>query len=172
MKTTAILASPRRHGNCDIIIDKILEKINGEKEKYFLKKLDIGFCNACQVCKDGDCVKDDDAQVIINSMLESDLIIFATPIYYGQMSGHAKTMIDRFYQVTMNPEKSFEGKKVILVVTQANPGDTYDDYINSMHVMPFGFMGMEVTETLIARGAMDKGEGIEEVLEKIESMEI
>lgn len=172
MKTTAILASPRRHGNCDIIIDKLLEKIDGEKEKYFLKKLDIGFCNACQICQNGDCVKDDDAQIIIDDMLESDLIVFATPIYYGQMSGQAKTIIDRFYQVTMNPEKSFKGKKVILIVTQANPGDTYDEYINSMHVMPFGFMGMEVIETLIARGAMDKGEGIESVLEKIEEMEI
>ena len=38
--------------------------------------------------------------------------------------------------------------------------------------MPFGFVGMEVIDTIIARGAAGKGEGIEDALKKIEELEI
>ena len=62
MKTVAIVGSPRKDGNCDILVNKLLEKIDGEKSIYYLNELDIGFCKACQACQKGDCVKDDDAR--------------------------------------------------------------------------------------------------------------
>ena len=46
MKTVAIVGSPRKDGNCDILVDKVLEKIDGEKSIYYLNELDIGFCKA------------------------------------------------------------------------------------------------------------------------------
>ena len=57
MKTVAIVGSPRKDGNCDILVNKLLEKIDGEKSIYYLNELDIGFCKACQACQKGDCVK-------------------------------------------------------------------------------------------------------------------
>ena len=74
MKTVAIVGSPRKDGNCDILVNKVLEKIDGEKSIYYLNELDIGFCKACQACQKGDCVKDDDARKIIDEMLEADLL--------------------------------------------------------------------------------------------------
>ena len=68
--------------------------------------------------------------------------------------------------------KSLEGKKVIQVFTQANPGDAFDTYIKSLETMPFAYMGMEVIDTIIAKGAAGKGEGIEDALKKIEELEI
>ena len=47
MKTVAIVGSPRKDGNCDILVNKVLEKIDGEKSIYYLNELDIGFCKAC-----------------------------------------------------------------------------------------------------------------------------
>ena len=51
MKTVAILGIPRKDGNCDILVNKLLEKIDGEKSIYYLNELDIGFCKACQACQ-------------------------------------------------------------------------------------------------------------------------
>jgi multimeric flavodoxin WrbA len=172
MKTIALIGSPRKEGNCDKLVSKLLEKIDGDTEKFYLNDVDLQFCNACQECQKGDCVKDDDGRKIIDEMLDSDIIIFSSPIYYGQMSAQAKTIVDRFYMISQNPEKSLEGKKVIQIFTQANPGDAFDGYIKSLETMPFAFMGMEVIDTIIAKGAAGKGEGIENALKKIEELEI
>ena len=170
MKTVAIVGSPRKDGNCDILVNKLLEKIDGEKSIYYLNELDIGFCKACQACQKGDCVKDDDARKIITEMLEADLFIFSSPIYYGQMSGQAKTLIDRFYQVSQNPDKTLEGTKVIEIFTQAQPSDAFAAYIDSMKVIPFGYMGMEIVDTIVAKGAAGKGDGLEEAIAQIEKI--
>ena len=172
MKTIALIGSPRKGGNCDQLVSKLVDNIEGYTKKFYLNEVDLQFCNACQECQKGDCIKDDDARKIVDELLEADVIVFASPIYYGQMSAQAKTIIDRFYMVSQNPNKSLEGKKVIQIFTQANPSDAFDGYIKSMETMPFAFMGMEVIDTIIAKGAAGKGEGIKEALKKIEEVEI
>lgn len=172
MKTTAIIANPRINGNCDQIVSKIAENLDGEVNKYYLNKLDIQYCNACDACEKGDCVKDDDIRKIIDEMQESDRIIFASPIYYDQVSAQAKTLIDRLYQIAKNPNKSMEGKKAILVFTHGHPGDVFDSYIETVKFVPFQRMGMEVVKTIIARGATFKGVGIEDALKEAENIEI
>ncbi len=172
MKILALIGSPRHDGNCDILVNKLVEKLDGEKEVLFLNDLDLGYCNACQSCQKGDCIKDDDVRSIVSKIEDADLLIFSSPIYFGQMSAQAKTIIDRFYMISQNPERSLDGTKVIQVFTQANPSDAFDPYIESMKTMPFGFLGMEVVDTIIAKGAGPKGEGIEEAIKKIDEMEI
>jgi len=172
MKILALIGSPRKNGNCDILVNKIAEKIDGEKEILFLNELNLNYCNACQACQKGNCIKDDDTREIISKIEDADLLIFSSPIYFGQVSAQAKTVIDRFYMISQNPERTLEGTKVIQVFTQANPSDAFDQYIKSMETMPFAFLGMEVIETISAKGAAGKGEGIEDALKKIEEMEI
>lgn len=172
MKTIAIVGSPRKEGNCDILVNELVEKLEGDKKIYFLQDLDINYCKACQKCQNGPCVQDDDIRKIVDEMLEADLFIFSSPIYYGQMSAQAKTLIDRFYQVSQNPDKSLEGTKVVQIYTQANPEDMFDKYIESIETMPFGYMGMEVIDTVIAKGAMGKGEydQLADAIKKVEKI--
>lgn len=158
MKTIAIVGSPRKGGNCDILVNELVEKLDGDKKIYFLEDLDMKYCIACQKCQNGPCIMDDDINKIIDEMMEADLFIFSSPIYYGQMSAQAKTLIDRFYQVSQNPNKSLKGTKVVQIYTQANPSDAFDGYIESMKAMPFGYMGMDVIDTVIAKGTMQKGD--------------
>ena len=172
MKILALIGSPRKNGNCDILVNKIAEKIDGEKEILFLNELNLNYCNACQACQKGDCIKDDDVRDIVAKIEDADLLIFSSPIYFRQMSAQAKTIIDRFYMISQNPERSLAGTKVIQVFTQANPSDAFDSYIKSMETMPFAFLGMELIETIIAKGAAGKGEGIENALKEIEELEI
>ena len=172
MKTVAIVGSPRKEGNCDLLVKALCDKVDGDVESFFLNDLDVRFCDACLSCKEGDCIKDDDIRKIMDKILEADLLILSSPIYYGQITAQLKTLIDRFYQVSRNPNKSLEGIKVIEVITQANPTDIYDDYIDFLNKTAIEFVGMEVIKTIFAKGAADKGQGIDNALEEIENFEI
>lgn len=57
---------------------------------------DIRFCIGCLSCvKTGKCVIADDAPEITRKMHDADVLVFATPIYYYEMSGQMKTLLDR-----------------------------------------------------------------------------
>ncbi|MBD5201461.1 MAG: flavodoxin family protein [Bacteroidales bacterium] len=57
---------------------------------------DIRFCIGCLSCvKTGKCVLKDDAPEIVGKMHDADILVFATPIYYYEMSGQMKTLLDR-----------------------------------------------------------------------------
>lgn len=73
------------------------QEAGNEVEKVTLRGKDIRFCKGCLVCqKTQECViKDDDAPAIVRKMYEADAICFATPIYYYEMSGQMKTLLDR-----------------------------------------------------------------------------
>ena len=56
----------------------------------------IGFCRGCMACaKRGRCVIADDAPQIVARMHDADVIAFASPIYFYEMSGLMKTLLDR-----------------------------------------------------------------------------
>ena len=97
------------------------EMIKGAEEnghevvKYYLEEEDIAPCKACLYCAENpDCVRADDGNKIINDLVAADGVIFATPIYYGQMTAQAKTIIDRFYAIGQNPNKSLSGKAALI----------------------------------------------------------
>lgn len=61
-----------------------------------LRGKSIGFCTGCLACqKTGRCVIDDDANAITEKVLNADAVAFATPIYYYEMSGQMKVLLDR-----------------------------------------------------------------------------
>ena len=64
--------------------------------KISLRDKNIGFCKGCLAClKTGQCVIKDDAVEIAQKMHDAEVIAFASPIYYYEMSGQMKTMLDR-----------------------------------------------------------------------------
>lgn len=147
MKVIALQASPRKGGNCDVLIDEMtkgIEENGGEVVKYYLEDENIAACKACMYCAENpDCIRDDDGNKILDDMLEADGVIFATPIYYGQMSAQGKLIIDRFYGIGQNPDKSLSGKAA-LIFTENQPTGTYEDYIQLTKASPFEFMGYDV----------------------------
>lgn len=65
-------------------------------ERIPLAGKDIHFCRGCLACQETqECVIHDDASRIAEKMLTADVLVFATPIYYYEMSGQMKTMLDR-----------------------------------------------------------------------------
>lgn len=67
-------------------------------EEVSLAGQNLQFCKGCLACqgkKDGHCVIRDDADVIVQKMAKADVLVFATPIYFYEMSGQMKTLLDR-----------------------------------------------------------------------------
>lgn len=100
MKNVLIIsASPRKNGNSDILCDRFAQGAaeSGHKvEKVFLASKTIGYCRGCGVCNSTHkCVQKDDMSEILDKMVISDAIVFATPVYFYTMDGQMKTFIDR-----------------------------------------------------------------------------
>ena len=100
MKKVIVISTSLRAGsNSDMLADKFIEgaqAAGNEVGKITLSGKSIGFCKGCLACqKLGKCVIDDDANAIMQKVLEADVVCWATPIYYYEMSGQMKVLIDR-----------------------------------------------------------------------------
>lgn len=100
-KILVVSASLRNGSNSDALAD---EFIRGAKEaghtveKVSLAGKEIAFCRGCLACqtkKDGHCMMRDDADAIIQKMAEAEVLVFSTPIYFYEMCGQMKTLLDR-----------------------------------------------------------------------------
>lgn len=98
-KILIISSSLRKGSNSEILADSFLRgaaEAGHQVEKITLRDKTIGFCKGCLACqKAKKCVISDDAVEIADKMLTAGVIVFATPIYYYEMSGQLKTMLDR-----------------------------------------------------------------------------
>lgn len=98
-KVLVIETSLRKGSNSDELAEsfaKGAEEAGNEVEIVSLKGKKIAFCTGCFACqKLGRCVINDDANEITEKILEAEVVVWATPVYYYEMSGQMKTMIDR-----------------------------------------------------------------------------
>lgn len=100
MKKVIVISTSLRAGsNSDMLADKFIagaEAAGNKVEKISLAGKEIHFCRGCFACsKTGKCAIKDDVNAIMEKVLESDVVVWATPIYYYEMSGQMKTLIDR-----------------------------------------------------------------------------
>lgn len=98
-KILVISTSPRKDGNSDMLAQEFMRGANeaGNQVEYVsLIGKNIAFCRGCLACqKTLRCVIHDDADIIREQMLNAEVIVWATPVYYYSVSGQMKTMIDR-----------------------------------------------------------------------------
>lgn len=92
-------ASFRKGGNSDVLCDEFIkgaQEAGNNTEKIYLNDYKINFCRGCGVCNTTHkCVQKDDMEMILNKMVTADVIVMATPVYFYNMNGQMKTLIDR-----------------------------------------------------------------------------
>lgn len=95
MKIIYISGSPRKNSNTEYLLKILKSKIDGELFK--LSDYRIESCHACMDCRGkGKCVQNDDmGKIIIPKLLESDVIILGTPVYFNNVSSQMKAFMDR-----------------------------------------------------------------------------
>lgn len=123
-KVAVVSTSLRTNSNSELLAKSLVEgakEAGNEVEYISLKNKDIRFCIGCLACqKTGHCVIKDDVADIMNNVLEADVVVWATPVYYYEMSGQMKTLIDR-----LNPmySKDYKFRDIYLLATAAEEGD-------------------------------------------------
>lgn len=98
-KVVVISTSLRGNSNSEQLarsFAKGAEDAGNSVEFISLKGKNIGFCIGCLACQSkGECVIKDNALAIEQAVLNADVVAFSTPIYYYEMSGQMKTLLDR-----------------------------------------------------------------------------
>lgn len=100
MKIVILQGSPNKKGSTDVLAEQFrkgAEEVGHTVQRFDLTDLQIRPCTGCVSCGyEGPCVQKDENQIIRQAVLEADMIVFATPLYYYGMSAQLKTVIDRF----------------------------------------------------------------------------
>lgn len=115
MNITAFIGSSRQHSNSEVLADYVLEGI--PHQKLWIKDLNIQPIDDLRHDAQGFQFVDDDYDQIIHALLTSDILVFATPIYWYSMSGIMKNMVDRLSHAIR--DERFPQLKEKLLTTEA-----------------------------------------------------
>ena len=133
-KVLIVSTSLRGGSNSDILAkecERGAKEAGHDVELVSLKGKDIRFCIGCLTCQStGVCVLKDDVAAIMTKVKEAEVIVFATPIYYYEMSGQMKTLLDR-----LNPLYSadYKFRDIYMIATAAEDEEsTFDKAYNGL----------------------------------------
>lgn len=128
MKAIAINTSPRKEGNTYIMLNVVLDELKErgvETELIQAGGRDIHGCIACGACRKNEtprCAFNDDVvNECISKIKEADAVIIGSPVYFGNMTGQCKSLIDRVGYAG-RPHKLFKGKVCASVVAARRNG--------------------------------------------------
>lgn len=157
-KVLVLSASPRMHGNSDLLCDELMrgaKESGNEVEKIYVHRQKIGYCMACYACRNtGQCIQKDDMTNIIEKMIEADVIVLATPVYFYAMDGQLKTLIDR----TLPAYTKIRDKDFYLIATAADEKEAMERTIDGMMGFTDCLPGAKVKGVVYGAGAYLPGE--------------
>ena len=174
MKNVLILStSPRKNSNSEALANAFAEGAaahGNHVEIISLRGKDMRFCQGCFVCqKTGKCVIRDDMPEIVEKMEQADVLVFATPIYYYEMSGQMKTLLDR-----MNPLYSSDYKfRNVYMLSVAAEDENFvpQKAVSGLQGWIDCFEKAELAGSLFCGGIGDAGEAEEKTKEQQEAYE-
>lgn len=119
MKVLVLHGSARRGRDTDTLAEAFVEGMSesGEHDVTHFIPIDmnIAHCRACGGCiSDQRCVIDDDMQAVYPALLEADVVVLATPMFWGYMTSQLKTLFDRLEAVVS--EKYLGNKDFVLLI--------------------------------------------------------
>lgn len=135
MKIVCLLGSPRAEGISATIARRFLEtagRLGAESRIFELNQLAYRGCQGCFACKKtlDRCALHDDLTEVLQAVKEADAVVFASPVYYGDITAQLKGFMDRTFSYLLpnylsNPQPSRLplGKKLLFILTQGHPDE-------------------------------------------------
>ncbi len=129
MKITTVLGSPRKRGNTGKVlgwVEEALEAQGHEVRRIHVVDYKVNGCKGCWTCKKfpdkPGCPQKDDAVGILGRLMDSDMVLYASPVYFWGPTSQIKALMDRHASLvsgfgTAQWQSLMEGKKIGLVVT-------------------------------------------------------
>jgi multimeric flavodoxin WrbA len=162
-----IVGSPRRNGNTHILVSRILEGAQAEgavAETLFLNDLTIRECDGCHACWKGKpCGKQDDMQAVYAKIIESDGIVFGTPVYWYGPTALMKGLIDRFVYFNCPENRAkIRGKAAVIAVPFEENDPRMADLVVALFEKSLVYLEMRLVGQVIAPGVGEKGDILRE----------
>ena len=141
MKVTTLLGSAKKKGNTATVLGWVEEELKAsghDVERIYLHNKAIKECLGCAKCRDYPdeiaCVQEDDTEGIMEQMIASDAVLYASPLYFWGFTAQIKALIDRGYALVTNyhqPNQTslMKGKRVGLLATG---GGAYENNAEGM----------------------------------------
>lgn len=162
MKRILVLSSSaRKGGNSDSLADEFIrgaQESGHEVEKVMVDRLKMHGCLGCDSCKRKPgicCVQNDDMFPLYEKFLSSDVIVFASPVYYYAVNAQLKAVMDRTYGIL----EQLKGKTFYLITSGASPkaGPFYDHIREEFQLYLDCFEGMKVGGVIIGENGTGRG---------------
>ena len=143
MKTVCLLGSPRRGGNSDALAGAFLDRaqsLGAQVESFALSELDYNGCVNRFDCKSGldHCGQRDGLTPVLQAIVESQVLVLASPVYFTGLSGQLKLALDRMFSFfvpdypTAQVKTRLSGERhLVLVQTQGEPEGRYAQLLDA-----------------------------------------
>ncbi|MGO9376238.1 MAG: flavodoxin family protein [Syntrophobacteraceae bacterium] len=171
MKIVCLLGSPRKKGNSAAIANRFCntaEGLGAEVKTFSLNDLQYRGCQACMACKTklDRCALKDDLAEVLEAVHQTDVLVLASPVYFGDVSAQLKTFMDRTFSYLVpdfmtNPGKSrlAPGKKLVLILAQNNPDpSSFADIYPKLQFFTQAYGGFGESHLIRALGVNEPGE--------------
>jgi len=183
MKIVCLLGSPREKGNSVTIANRFCdtaERLGAKVQTFALNKLEYQGCQACMACKTklDRCVLEDGLTEVLEAVGETDILVLASPTYFGDLSSQLKGFIDRSYSylppdyiTNPGPSRLSPGKKLVFILTQGNPDQERFADIFERYDYFFKWYGFAESHLIRACGVREAGavEAREDVMKLAET---
>lgn len=129
MKIIVLEGSPNKHGSSNMLADNFIR--GAEEAGHTVRVIDAAHadihpCTGCIHCGyEGPCVQKDDVVKFRQNILDADMMVFVTPLYYYGMSAQLKILIDRFCAFNSSIQRK-RMKSALLTAAWNSDGWTFD----------------------------------------------
>jgi len=175
MKAVLICGSPRKNGSTAKILGEITKGLiesGFEISQHFIGDLNISYCLGCLNCEEsGVCVQNDDVDMVIHDIASAQLVIVASPSYWGDVTGQLKVFIDRCtpYCNTHHPARTHKSTETKGVAIAIRAGGNKAENENLVHTIEhfLGHLDIPLTSSFTVERikTLDDLESMPQVLE-------
>ena len=154
MKIIILKSSPNKNGSSNMLEDHFRQ--GAEEAGHTVEVIDVAHaqinpCIGCVHCGyEGPCVQKDDVETIRRQILDADMMVFVTPLYYYGMSAQLKTMIDRF--CAFNSSLQRKHMKSALLSAAWNSDNWTFEALESHYKTLVRYLNLEDIGTVLATG--------------------
>ena len=163
MKITTILGSPRRRGNTATVLGLFEGMVPAAHRVERIKIADytINGCLGCGACQwdftAPGCIQRDDAGALLQRLMETDVIVYATPLYVWGFTAQMKAFLDRHYCLVKwvdgrMANALLRGKRVALLVTCGDEAEGSADLIQGIFDREMRYLGCEIVGKYVIPG--------------------
>lgn len=126
MNIVMLTGSPHKNGTSMLLADEFEKgalEMGHQVTRFDTAFMAVSGCRGCNYCREhsGECVMRDDMQSVYKPLLEANVVVFVTPLYYWDMSAQLKAVLDRFFAIDRALAKPPKGTMLLATCNSRQP---------------------------------------------------